>query len=180
MYELDQKKAETTIVPSVQMREPAYAELTRWQLSAEDILLELEHDLRGEVWDEKAQKYVGKGIAFLNEEGIRAVISILRGKINKNMYLTNLTTDDVYAMTYDLALDVIDVIFLKYKTYDIDKANLSLVANQIIHFVYAAFKRALEEGERHFIQSMHKVTEKTVITPPETEKKGLFGLFSRK
>ena len=69
------------------------ADLTRWQLTAEDLLTELEHDLKGEEYDHKTRSWVLRsgGQPLMNQKGVRAVVSMVKPVVNKNTFLSNLS-----------------------------------------------------------------------------------------
>jgi hypothetical protein len=158
------------------------ANLTIWQLTSQDIFLELEHDLRGEVFNEKTKKWEQKkgGKRLMTEEGIRTVMSVVRSKVNKNTFLSNLTDDDIAIIMKDLCLSITTLLYEKYEEFEIDTVFLELIHDKIVHFTFFALKRALNQGERLFLGRSQQ-TRETIIRDERAEKGGfLGGLFGGK
>ena len=137
------------------------AGLTRWQLTPEDIIEELENDLKGKTWNSKEEKFVGsaEAEALINEKGIRSIISIVRSKINKITFLSNLDQKDIISITRDVNLTMISLLFSNANNFEIKKENLEIITDQVVHLVYMGLMRALNEGERRFLGKAEKRME---------------------
>lgn len=156
------------------------AGLTRWQLTPEDILLQLEQDLRGAIYNSDTQRFEipEDADAIINERGIRRIMAIVRSKINKVTFLSNLDTDDVTEITRDVNLELIPVLFSSYTYFNLSLSNIGLLIDQVVHLVYMGLLRALDEGERNFLGKAEKRMEVHRMGEGE-EKKGIFGLFRK-
>lgn len=150
------------------------AGLTRWQLTPEDIITELENDLRGMTYNHKEEKFVKTGaIPSLNERGIREIISIVRSKINKITFLSNLDQEDIRQITLDVNLSLISLLFSKFDDFELKKENLEIILDQVIHLVYMGLMRAFNEGERKFLGKSEKRMEVFKTDSSQSQGKGL-------
>ena len=61
----------------------------QFRLDSSDVIEEILHYLRGEVWDIKEKKYVKKFERLCNEDGINTFASVLYSHLNKNIYSSN-------------------------------------------------------------------------------------------
>lgn len=133
-------------------------DLTRWQLSSDDVVLWIEHDLRGEIFDEMGRKWVvpEHAKALMNERGIREMISVVRNNINKITFLSNLDEEDIFILTRETHKDVAQLIARNYKYYGLDKSHFNLVVHKIVFMLYPALRRAWKEGERIHLRTVER------------------------
>lgn len=150
------------------------AGLTRWQLTPEDIITELENDLRGMTFDHKEEKFITTGATpSLNEMGIREIVSIVRSKINKITFLSNLDQEDVTQITLDVNLSLISLLFSKFDDFELKKENIEIILDQVVHLVYMGLMRAYNEGERKFLGKAEKRMEVFKTDPTQNQGRGL-------
>jgi hypothetical protein len=148
------------------------AELTRWQLMVEDIILELEHDFRGEIFMEDENKWEVKGESLMNEKGIRSIIGVLRASVHKILFLSNLTEDDVYLITRDTHIELACLLAQNIDNFEIKKAYLSSILNKVVFITYEGLRRAFMGGERTFLKQTERRIER-IIDRLGSEKKSL-------
>ena len=153
------------------------SDLTRWQLSSEDILDKLEHSLRGEIWNEREQRYESKGQKLMNDEGIRSVLSIVESVVNKIAFLSNLEQDMIFMITRELGIDLIQLIHMKHNEYNIKAEHASLIVDKVTFLIYLGLQRAFMEGERKFLRTTEQ-RKYLIQENPKKEKKG-FWIFGR-
>tara|TARA_Y100000034_G_C6869537_1_gene396736 strand:- start:1376 stop:1735 length:360 start_codon:yes stop_codon:yes gene_type:complete len=99
----------------------------------------------------------------MNEKGIATLMNVvIRPRVNKNVYLTNLTQDEIDKIMFEMMISIIENLFMNHRGYEINKDSLTLVVKLIEDNVKFSLNRALNEGERNFL----KTTESTkqVIT----------------
>jgi len=143
------------------------------QTNPERIVEEIEHTLKCEVFDHQRQKWVQKpgSTPFLNDVGLAAIITAIRGKVNQNTILSNLTEKEIQMLMIHLSDEIIGLIAMRYQEYEIDKAHLTLLVNLIEDMCFLALKRCLNQGERQFLKTTVQSHEKVVITPQEPKSK---------
>lgn len=151
------------------------SDLMRWQLSTSDLIEDLEHDLKGETFNRETNQWVIGKTRFVNDEGVKAIMSILTARINKNTILSNLNENEISRIMIDFSRDLIDLFFMRREEYDISKEHLDLLLRKIVDFVYISLKRAFEEGERQFLKHTERRTE--VYKVGDEEKKGKLKSF---
>lgn len=157
---------------------PDNANLTMWSLSSQDILKEIEHDLRGEIFNEETEKWelVAEGKPLMNDEGIRSIVSLARTIVNKVAFLSNLSEDMVLQISRDFADDLADLLFNNIEQFEIKRTHLNIIVTKISYIIYVALQRAYEEGERRFL----KTAERRIVSVRQdpNEKKG-FWIFGK-
>lgn len=170
-----------------------------YQLSADDILAEIEHYLRAEEYDGDSDQWVRKKIRFYdkdkkdtfikpiaNEEGTNRIMSELRPRVHRIMTLSNFREDDIVDMMLWEVQDVlIDLLENKSQDFGIDKVNLPNIVTMVDHLLQGQFYRALNEGERRRIypsqqtvQFLNQDNQQGGHTPQQ-QKGGGFNPFSK-
>lgn len=147
------------------------------------ILVDLEHQLRGEVYAPDNKKSVEgwfvRETPLLNNKGINKIMLILRGVVNTNCILSNLDAKEVSNIIIDIGEELSFLLAMEYEEYDIRKANLTTIVNLCCRMYYFALKRGFNEGERRFLRM--SVRENVSVTPNAQEpKRGLFGKVFKK
>lgn len=135
-------------------------DLIQWQLDTSDVIIELEHNLKGEVWNPKKKVYEKRGEAVINEDGVKSIITDVAAKLNKNIILSNLNEADVYRIAEETRANIARKIFLRYEDFGIKKANFDTIVQLVDHQVFCALKRAYNEGERRFLGKTQSRVEK--------------------
>lgn len=148
------------------------------QINPEKIVEEIEHTLRNETYDPNETKWVQKLGAdtksirpFLNDEGLAAVITRIRGVVNQNTIMSNLNDHEVEVIMIALSDEIIGLIAMRYQEYEIDKAHLSLLVNLITDMCFLALKRCLNQGERKFLNTSVHSQEQVIIRAGEKSNK---------
>jgi len=152
-----------------------------WQLTSTDILNEIEHDFKGEILDENGV-WKAKGKVLVNEQGIRTILTIIRSRVNKIVFLSKLNEDIILKFCRDIELDLEDQILLNYQKWHLDKTNCSMLLHKVSQLIYCGLMRAEGEGERKFLGETRRVNEQIISNPYAVQiqkDKGLFGrIFS--
>jgi len=155
-----------------------------WQLDPKEIIEEIEHYLRGERLglDPKTKKRAWEkwGDAMLPEEGIKAVVTELRARLNKVVVLSNLDDASVKRMAMDCRLGIARLLFMKCKDWKIDYSYLSLIVHFIDDQVYSLLMRARNDGEREKIYTTQQYVKQEIVDNRDQQKTGGFSLFKRK
>jgi|TARA_R100000501_G_C2602244_1_gene98989 hypothetical protein len=155
---------------------PHAENLTKWTLETYDTLEVLENDLRGNVWNEDTGKWEKKYTAYINDDGVNAIMGYIRGHVSKTLLLGNIDAEMKDTICKEVCEDVIKFIQFNYKKYEIDINNWDLVLNMIDHVVEIFLSRALLGGERERLNQTQKFHE--VVThkaEEEQKKKAWFG-----
>ena len=158
--------------------------LARWQLDLTEMLDELCHHFRGDEYDHKENTWVTNiEYKLMNEKGIREVVNQLR-MANRNIFLSNLTEDEIRSMMKYFMISFTVFLSLKWSQFEIDKKNMTLIKELVVFTLYPALKRSQLAGERKSLYQTQRVIESTITHPnqPGGENKGgiLGKLFRRK
>lgn len=151
----------------------ADAEFTKWQLDVTEMLELMEHNFRGEVYDQAEDKWEKRYPAEMSEEGIAYVMKRLRFYMDRNFMLTNLKDEEVFMISRTVSMDIAMVFYQNYRRFGIDKSILTTLVNQISWAVFVTLKRAWGAEER---KSLRENSQRQEIRSyaPDQEKKGLF------
>jgi hypothetical protein len=144
------------------------SDLIRWQLSGEQVLDEIEHNLKGEIWVVDAEgrgSFVTRYKALLNDNGVNAMMAGIRHVLNANIYLSDLEEEDIRNLTLSSTIDAIFKLRQMYKEWGVDVANLSTIVNIIEFQTYAALRRAYKGATMHFLITTQRVIEQRVDRP---------------
>lgn len=124
------------------------AEFTRWQLDVSDTLHEIEHLLRGEVQDPRTKEWQARYDRYMNDEGVAYMMQTLRIYLDRNHMLSNYSEDEIHEICGQVMLSVIEVLYMNYERFEIDKSRLTSLVNIIDHTVQSTLKRAWGAQER--------------------------------
>jgi len=147
---------------------------TVWQLNVDQILIDLEHDLRGETWDPKAKdwKAIQAGDeAMLNEMGIRETISVVRTHVNKESLMSSFEANEILGICRKLHRALKRHYFFNWNKYEIKESNLPIVIHKVTHFVFMCLKCAEKGGMRNLVGQTEKVNRIIAENQKDTDKR---------
>jgi len=154
------------VFTSEQVPQNRNPELTRWQLSPDEITEKIEHYLKGEIplWDSEQDMWVWKhkGKRLMNDRGVRIVMSLLYPHIEKNAVLSTLSINEIsYVMKFihkHLSIHLAS----KLDEYEMDRNDLTLIMDIITNTIWFALKRAMDGAEKKFLSASERRIERTV------------------
>ena len=150
------------------------AELTKWQLSPEEIVEKLEHDLKGEIpkWDKETETWTWKqvGKKLMNDNGVKMIITLVFSHIGKNTILSTLKTNEIASVMKLLHKHLTLHLSDKWKEYEIDKSDLTLINDIVTNTIWFALKRAENGAEKKFLSSTEKRVERTFERERESKR----------
>ena len=128
---------------------PSQADLVE-KITPRMLAEEIEHKLRGEVWDRKELKWYQpeESKPYLNEEGIWRMMAIITSFINDNTIYSNLNDEQIRLLMLALSAQVIGLLRQKYILFEVDKADLTSIKNIILDSTFLALLRAKGGRER--------------------------------
>lgn len=119
----------------------------KFRIEGRDILEDIEHQLKGEVWDAEKKRYIVKFDRWVNDEGVNKILHVIYAcGINKNIILGNLTTDEIKFKCRSLKRDIAFLLFKKYHDYGIKKEMRSLLTKSVVNQIHSGLSRS--EGGR--------------------------------
>lgn len=140
-----------------------------YQLDNEEIIKRLAHRLRGEIWDTELNKWVEKGQRLMNDDGIRMLVTIVDSHLSKEKILTDITQEQVDRIASAMRFCLIHHLRMRWKSYNIDKSNLSIILNIVDHHIFCNISRSIGGRTLEYF----KPTIKRVETiKPEKEGRG--------
>ena len=154
------------------------SDVIKYRLESEDILAELEHDLKGEAYIEG--KWVNVYGREINDKGLSAVRGIVARYCNRGCFLGNLSAEQINYKCMALKKELAKLLFKKYKLYDVDKAKRSILVRKITDTVHLSLSRS-EDGMES-TQLSQSTNRNEIVhedkTPPQ-QSGGLFRFFKQ-
>lgn len=176
---LQQQQLATEMSDYMQM--PQDSRDTQWELSADDLILDLSHIMKGHIKTQDGKWKEREGFALMNDKGINDCVVIpLQITANKNMFLSNIPEERTFYFIKMFRIRLTRLIGFNHDKYGMQKAHRDYILDLIVSFVAAALFRPMDGGERKGRWSTEK---RSYIyageAPSQTQnkqKKGLFGL----
>lgn len=167
-------------IMAYQQARETFADFTKWRFNPEEILLVLEHDLKGDQYNEAKGIWETTNKKLLNDEGVRTIISLVRTSINKVTFLSNLTMEEITIICRDLNLALVDTLFFKWESFQLEKDHLDLIVSKVMNFIFVGMKQAENGLTMESLSKMEKIVRS--YETPEQKKSGFpaFGPFGNK
>lgn len=131
-------------------------DFSKWRLQMEDVIEVVEHNLRGEKWDNDSKKWVELGTRIMNEEGVVSISSTLSLFLNKNAFLSNFSEDDVLNLTKNIHKTLCTDLYYNWQRWKF-KPEYNIITRKIAILVFMGLKRAQEEGERLALRQSERI-----------------------
>lgn len=148
----------------------ARAEFGKWQLDPEEILIELEHDLKGEVWiegtEEKSGRWERLNNPVMTDDQINLLIGISKPMFKKDIALSNLEVVEINDIAEEFEITFLDSIVKNYKAFNSDTITMGNVQTLFGNKIKIALKRALDGITAEQFSGSHKSIE-TYMQKPE-------------
>lgn len=131
--------------------EPPSEDFFKFRVDGSDILEDMIHQLKGEVYDPKTKKYEEKFDRWMNDKGINKIAHVVYAcGINKNIFLGNLHKDEIMFKCKMLKKQLSLLLFQKYNDFEVAKEMRSLLITTVVNTIHSALSRS--EGGREAAQ----------------------------
>jgi hypothetical protein len=178
---LEMQKGQSSLFQSQQMDN-----LAMWQLELDNIIERMDHLLRGHAigFDDHGNmswKPTGDSAQkMLNEYGVQEILKILSMYLNRNTILSNYTNDVINEKVYDLGIDLIDLMYMKYEyMFHFDKNTpdkgaeelrikirlYPMLIREVTDQIHSSFLRALGGMERESLRKSMYITQTNTNNP---------------
>lgn len=129
-------------------------EFTHLQLLTSDILEDIEHQLKGEIYNEEKDEWVNKGEKLiLVDKGIHEVLTHMYTFLNRNVILSELSDPEIRTIMQVLDEEITYFLAEKADIYtNNDITKLDLIKRIITHTAFFSLKRALNRGEGQLLK----------------------------
>lgn len=164
--------------------------IVTYQLELDNILKRIEHVLRGDVLTQFGSdnwiwmKNPKPEAIILNEFGVQEIMNVLSTYINRNTILSNYTKPEINEIMYNLAVELTDLIFMKYELMGFDtehkRKNYFIIVTQIVDMVRSTYTRAIDGKERESLRRMVSVNQSQPIGSYNQEMPSSPDAYSRK
>jgi len=152
-------------------------DLTKWQQDMENDIERTVHDLKREIESDdgykrmtrvefvrinKDGKKIGKKVKvkpMMNNLGINMFRGAIRPLISRNLMMSSYSEDKIYVKLRSIMFTFISHLAYHQRTYDIDTGNLSMIVRMFKDLMEPAHWRALNNGERSYLNTINKRVE---------------------
>lgn len=120
----------------------------KFRIDGSDILEELQHQLKGEIWTTLDNGQEGWKKVFerwVNDEGLNKILHVVYSEgLNKNIFLGNLTTEQINLRCFGLWKELALLLCFRhrYEKWGIKKENRGLLIKTIVHQVHSGLSRS--------------------------------------
>lgn len=141
------------------MAQQADSSFLMYQLETDEILEEIEMNLRGFDWDPKQRGYMKKRTQIVNDDGISVIMTLIKSEVNRTKMLSDFEEKEIANIVQEFELNMVDLLASKYQDWEIDYRYLTGIRAMLGNAVFATYKRALQGGERKFLKGETKRVE---------------------
>jgi transposase len=152
----------------------------RYRIDGADIIDEMQHQLRGEIYDTKSGKWVKQFDRWLNEKGISKITHIVYSLgINKNTYLGNLTREQVLFKCKLIKKKLARLILLQHQQWEVQREMWDMLIATVVNTIHSGLSRS--EGGREAQQLSTAAQRHDIYSHTEQQKEsGLLKSFFAK
>jgi hypothetical protein len=143
-----------------------YSNLLMFCLDTNEIIQELQHQLKNEIYDNKNDKYIVLGDPLLNEKGISHLISITRPMVDRTITLSTFDNEEINRKMQEFGHNLVRLLARHYKEFGIP--NLIVSSNirvLICNLVHSSLKKAKGALTLNAIKMMEKRVESSIEKP---------------
>jgi len=146
-----------------------------FQLDADEILLQIKHSLAGDYLDEKENIWKNDtNQRVMNDIGISRIMSELRARLSKNTFLSNLPDKLIETICISLHIDLTKLICLKFRDWEMDKADIVSTVHRIMDIVQIGLMRASNKTTLNYLRPQLHIAENMRQEP---QRKKIMGIF---
>ena len=137
---------------------PLSDDITKWRLQGDDVITTMEHHLKGEFLERNIIDVDGEKMAveqwvakpdsrFMNDTGAKAVVTTATMIINKVVFLSNMSEEDIYNICKDIEIALARLIYDNWSEFEV-KRRPDPVIHILMDLVFSGLMRAKGGGER--------------------------------
>src|SRR3990167_8854068 len=142
-------------------------DLVQLALSSTDILDDLQHELLGEVFDEKQRQFVKIDKPILNIEGVKKLMAFTRSIINRNTTFSSSLDEEARVRAKEVEMIINDALLDNYYKWDVGKADWALIVATFGNATFFTMKRSVGGAERDILAG----NTKTLIQKQDMQSK---------
>jgi hypothetical protein len=150
------------------------SDFTKWLFSFKSQVIEpLRHTWNGEIYVDGRWKQISQPL--MNDRGIMWCISYIDSYLNPSTIVTNLDDNAICFRMRQACRDIWNGLSYQYKAFELEKVNISRIANEIESKVHFILLGAKDNGYRTFFTKTYQVTEVRQSQELKDGRGGLFG-----
>lgn len=146
MFEQEQKEDQQQYPFRMVMPQQMQRDNMIIQTSPEQIGVLLEHELRGESWDDREGKWKKTRKPLMNDEGVDKVITLVKQFLTQNSTLSNISDGMAKAQALAFGNALTDAIAVKAREWELDKAVRSALVIGLVCMIYNVLTRSIGKG----------------------------------
>lgn len=172
---LEGQKSQSSLFQTTQMDN-----LAQWQLELDNIIERIDHLLRGhEIGFDNNGRLIWKQSddpknKILTEYGVQEILKVLSMYLNRNTILSNYDEQTIKDKVYDVSMDLIDLIYMKYEHMfffrDEEELRMKIrlypiIVRQISDAIHSSYLRALGGEERSSLRKAMYISQNQNMNP---------------
>lgn len=134
-------------------------DLLLFLLNRTEIANLLSHQLKGEFYNEKNEKWEQKGMPLMNDEGIKWFCTLISSYLSVDKIATRFEEEEVKRMAMSIRLDIVNKLTLCWKGFKINMSDLDTIVDIIDHYVYASLSASRNATILNFMKPTFKRVE---------------------
>ncbi|MHA1329659.1 MAG: hypothetical protein ACTSR2_01145 [Candidatus Hodarchaeales archaeon] len=145
-------------------------ELQKWEIETKDIFVDLLESLSGlqiiELPTGQLDVRRIPGIdPLLPLDGAMKIISMLRGIVNKNLFLSNLDEKMIAENTKHVGIKVATMLYMNWDEWELTIPKADATVEVVVNTVYSAMRRAFNESEKKYRKTIIKAETRSEVIP---------------
>lgn len=144
---------------------PVDEALTKWQLTVNDLLIEIENNLKGIriIKTEEGLRKERFSKPVMSEEAISNVIREISMRVNKISFLSDLTEEQIKKITGTVQRNISAYFFDNPEMIKLEAERWNMVIDSIGDMIFIGLRKALDAGERNALRDMERRLERTGV-----------------
>ncbi len=158
---------------------PVDEALTKWQLTVNDILIEIENNLKGIriIKTEEGLKKERFAKPVMSEEAISNVVREISMRINKISFLSDLTEEQINKITGNVQRNIAAYFFDNPEGIGVEPERWNMIIDSIGDMIFIGLRKALDAGERNALRDMERRLERTGVEQ-QNKSKGILSFIN--
>lgn len=125
------------------------------QIEPREVIAEISMFLQGITLDKDGEPEKSFK-PLVNDNGVAAIVTMLRAHLNPAVVLANLTEDEIRQISKEVRMAMIRLIHCHHDDYKMDIANWDILLQLVDHSVFCFMSRTKNNGERQYHSTVQR------------------------
>ncbi len=137
-------------------------QLARWLADPTKEIEQIEHILKGEVWNDEDKLYIKETDPLMNKRGVSFIIGFMKPRMQKNELYSNFSERKIATKCKHADRILSRTLMKKWKDFGIkDTAYVYHIHDLVMNTIWSASLRALNQSEKIFAKGIHREVVRT-------------------